>query len=211
MDDRPARRVDAEVRIDYQAKSAHVDQVIAFYNRESLPLSALVLDAQANQWQDSFELLELKVNNEPAAYDLNLNRLNIRLGEPLAPGCRLEILLRFRLNPAEIRDGLRSYRGFFGYSPRQLNLGHFLPTVAARLDGDWRIHQPIGIGEQVVYEMADWRATVTVENAPEALLLAAPGAVKLLAAQLGYSPAQLARLRHKPKRQIHRDRNSRRR
>ena len=179
-DDRPARRVNADVRIDYQSRSAEVDQTIAFSNREALPLEALVLDAQANQWEDSFWLLDLRVNDARADYDLSLNRLEIGLDEPLAPGCQLEIGLKFRLQPAEIRDGLRSYRGFYGYSPRQLNLGHFLPTVAARLDGGWRIHEPIGIGEQVVYEVADWRVTVSVDNAGESLTLAAPGAVREL-------------------------------
>ncbi len=176
-DDRPARRVEADVRIDYRDKSAAVDQTITFSNREKRPLEALLLDAQANQWEDSFRLLDLTVDGERAAYELARNRLDIRLDEPLAPGCRLLIGLKFRLQPAEIRDGLRSYRGFFGYSPRQLNLGHFLPVVAARLDGDWRIHEPIGIGEQVVYAVADWRVRVSVENGPETLSLAAPGTV----------------------------------
>lgn len=178
--DRPARRVDADVRIDFQSKSAEVVQKIAFSNREDLPHEALVLDVQANQWEDGFWLRELTVDGAPAAYDLSLNQLEVRLDEPLAPGCRLEIGLNFRLQPAEIRDGLRSYRGFYGYSPRQLNLGHFLPTVAPRLDGGWRIHEPIGIGEQVVYDPADWRVTVSVENAPESLTLAAPGTVASL-------------------------------
>ena len=66
---------------------------------------------------------------------------------------------------------------FFGYSARQLNLGHFLPTVAARVGGEWRIHHPIGIGEQIVYDVADWRVTVVVENAADSLVLAAPGTV----------------------------------
>ena len=115
-----------------------------------------------------------------AAYELDLNRLQINLNEPLESGCWLEIGLSFHLQPAEIRDGLRSYRGFYGYSPRQLNLGHFLPTIAARLDGDWRIHEPIGIGEQVVYEVADWHVNLSVNNAADALILAAPGTVTVL-------------------------------
>lgn len=175
--DRPARRARADVRIDYQAKSAEVAQVIRFHNREAAPLAAIVIDVQTNQWEGSFALQELSVNDQPAEYELRLNRLRVDLAEPLAPDCWLEIGLRFHLHPAEIRDGLRSYRGFFGYSPRQLNLGHFLPTVAARLDNDWRIHEPIGIGEQIVYDVADWRVNVTVEEAADTLTLAAPGAV----------------------------------
>ena len=176
-DKRPARQVSAEINIDFATKSADVVQTIVFRNREALPLDSIVLDVQANQWEDGFQLMDLTVEGASADYDLNLNRLRVSLGEPLESGCRLEIGLKFRLQPAPIRDGLRSYRGFFGYSARQLNLGHFLPTVSARLDDDWRIHDPIGIGEQIVYDVADWLVTVTVENAPDALSLAAPGRV----------------------------------
>lgn len=177
---KPARRVRADIRINYDAKTADVVQSTVFHNRENDALAAIVLDVQANQWEDGFALTGLTVNDEPADYELDLNRLLVILNEPLKSGCWLEIGLSFRLQPAEIRDGLRSYRGFFGYSPRQLNLGHFLPTVAARLDGDWRIHEPIGIGEQVVYEVADWHVDLSVENAADALILAAPGTVTAL-------------------------------
>ena len=180
-DGRPARRVLADVRVDYAAKTAQVEQRIEFFNREDAALEEIVLDVQANQWEDSFQLERLSVNGHQAASDLSLNRLSLRLPEPLKRHCRLEIELGFRLQPSEIRDGLRSYRGFFGYSPRQFNLGHFLPTVAARLAGQWRIHEPIGIGEQVVYEVADWQVRVSVENAASSLTLAAPGAVAALA------------------------------
>lgn len=163
--------------VNYQAKTAAVAQRIEFLNREDAALDHIVLDVQANQWQDSFLLQKLAVNGQSTPYEINLNRLRIDLAEPLESGCWLEISLRFQLRADEIRDGLRSYRGFFGYSRRQLNLGHFLPTVAARLRGDWRIHAPAGIGEQIVNDVADWAVDLTVENAAESLQLAAPGAV----------------------------------
>ena len=176
--DRPARQVDADVTIDFATKSAQVVQRIAFHNREAAPLSEIVLDVQANQWEEGFRLLDLTVNDETATYALDVNRLRIALDTPLASGCWLALNLRFALQPAQIRDGLRSYRGFFGFSPRQLNLGHFLPTVAARLEGGWRIHEPVGIGEQVVYDVADWRVNVAVDNAADSLVLAAPGTIE---------------------------------
>jgi len=176
--DRPARQVDADVIINYQAKSARVVQAIEFHNREAQPLGEIMLDVQANQWEAGFRLIELTVNDEIAEFELDLNRLKVKLDAPLETGCRLALDLEFDLQPAEIRAGLRSYRGFFGYSPRQLNLGHFLPTVAARLDGGWRIHEPIGIGEQVVYDVADWRVNVSVNEAADTLVLAAPGKVR---------------------------------
>lgn len=176
--ERPTRRISADVAVDYAAKSAAISQRIEFINREDANLEHIVLDVQANQWPDSFTLEAVAVNDQPTPYELNLNRLRLDLAAPLASGCWLEIRLRFQLQVAEIRDGLRSYRGFLGYSPRQLNLGHFLPTVAARLGGGWRIHAPAGIGEQIVNAVADWEVNLTVDNAGDTLQLAAPGAVK---------------------------------
>ena len=179
-DEGPARRVRADVRVDYEAKTAAVSAALVIHNREPEPMSEIMLDVQANQWEDGFRLMDINVNGEPANYALEVNQMRVSLAEPLATGCGLEIGLEFQLRPAEIRDGLRSYRGFYGYSPRQLNLGHFLPTVAARLDGGWRIHEPIGIGEQVVYEVADWHVSLSVDNAADGLVLAAPGTVTAL-------------------------------
>ncbi|MCY3572952.1 MAG: M1 family aminopeptidase [Chloroflexi bacterium] len=175
-----ARRIQAEVRVDFAAREAEVSQVITYHNLEAAPLHTLILDVQANQWEGSFALLSLRVNGESAEYQLELNRLDIQLATALQPGCWLELALTFQLRPSAIREGLRAYRGFFGHSPRQLNLSHFLPTVAARLSGEWRIHQPSGIGEQIVYAQADWRVHITAINASESLQLAAPGLVTRL-------------------------------
>ncbi len=179
---RPTRHIRAEVTVDYGSKATSVDQVIEFVNREAAPLAEVVLDAQANQWEGGFHLAELRVNDLEVDFDLDRNRLQVSLAEALPSGCRIEIKLKFRLQPAAIRDGLRSYRGFFGYSTRQLNMGHFLPTVAARLHGAWRLHEPIGIGEQIVYEVADWVVKLRVDGAAESLQLAAPGRVSSMGA-----------------------------
>lgn len=175
-----ARQVAARVDIDYAQKAASVDQLISFKNREDDPLESIVLDVQSNQWDGSFVLNELLVDEAPAYHELDANRLEIPLAMALPPGCAIEIEIRFRLLPDVIRDGMRAFRGFFGYSPRQLNLAHFLPNVAARINGEWRIHSPARIGEQIVYDVADWRVEVHVQDATDDLKLAASGEIKEL-------------------------------
>ncbi len=170
-----ARRVSAVVNVDYGAKTAHVDELITFVNREEIALESIILDIQANQWPEGFTLEGLSVNDEVIPHTLEVNRLEIPLTVPLETGCQVAIKLSFRLQPNQIRDGLSAYRGFFGYSPRQLNMSHFLPVVAARVNGAWLIHEPIGIGEQIVYDTVDWDVIVSVENASDTLQLAAPG------------------------------------
>ena len=175
-----ARQVAARVDIDYAQKAASVDQLLSFTNREDASLQSIVLDIQANQWDGSFVLNELLVDESPAYHELDSNRLEIPLAIALPPGCAIEIEIRFRLLPDVIRDGMRAFRGFFGYSPRQLNLAHFLPNVAARINKEWRIHSPANFGEQIVYDVADWQVEVHVQDATEDLKLAAPGEIKEL-------------------------------
>jgi hypothetical protein len=174
---RPARHISAVVNVDYATKMAHVDELITFVNREDTALDTIILDVQANQWQNGFVLEGLSVNDLAVTHELMDNRLLIMLPAPLAMGCQVLIKLSFRAQPSAIRDGLSSYRGFFGYSPRQLNIAHFLPTIAARIKGEWQLHEPIGIGEQIVYDIADWDVVISVENARESLQIAAPGSV----------------------------------
>lgn len=172
-----ARRISAVVNVDYGTKLSHVDERILFVNRDEAPLETIVLDVQANQWENGFVLEGISVNDFAVPHELIANRLEVALPLPLESGCQVSIKLSFRIQPSAIRDGLSSYRGFFGYSPRQLNMGHFLPTVAARVNEEWRIHKPAGIGEQIVYEVADWDVVVSIENARDTLQLASPGTI----------------------------------
>ena len=92
-----------------------------------------------------------------------------------APGCTLEVDLSFTLQiHADWARGQRS-GGFLGYSNRQLNLGQWLPMLAVRRDGEWITHDVSAIGEQTVVEVADWDVTLTVDDAPDRLMIAAPG------------------------------------
>ncbi len=176
--ERAARQIAARVDIDYAQKAADVAQNLSFRNREDAPLESIILDVQANQWDGSFVLHELLIDEHPAFYEFDANRLEIPLAIALPPGCAIAIELRFRLLPDVIRDGMRAFRGFYGYSPRQLNLAHFLPNVTARINKQWRIHSPATIGEQIVYDVADWQVEVHAHGASEDLKLAAPGLIK---------------------------------
>lgn len=175
-----ARKIGADVGIDFNTKRATVRQQLVFVNREDIALDSIIIDVQINQWNDSFALDAILVKGAPAYHELQLNRLEIPLAIALPKGCAIDIEMSFGLFPEAIRDGLRAYRGYFGYSPRQLNLAHFLPSVAARVDGEWLLHEPAGIGEQIVYDVVDWEVTIDVLDGGDSLQLAAPGAVTQL-------------------------------
>jgi len=163
--------------IDFLTRQVDVAQEVQYVNRTNESLGSIVLDVQPNIWENGFQLAELRSQNLELDYTLSLNRLEISLPQPLQANCAIELQIAFLLNPPQVAAGSQAYRGFFGYSARQLNLALWLPTVAPFRNGDWLIHDPVLIGEQVVLEQADWEVTLTVNNSERPLILAAPGTI----------------------------------
>lgn len=169
-------RVAAE--IDYAAKTVQVAQEITYLNRTDVAFSDLVLDVQANAWDGAFTLERVSRAGNATTYALNLNELTIALPTPLNPGCAVTLQLTFTINVPQMGIGLSSFKGYFGYNQRQMNLALWLPTPAPRFNNSWLIHEPQPIGEQTVLEQADWDVTLTIANAPDTLQLAVPGIVE---------------------------------
>ena len=171
----PAHTVQAQV--DYAAKTVSAQQRIRYTNRTAQPLASLVLNVEPNRWLDAFTLqsLTLGETETDADYDLTGRRLEVALPGPLLPGCQITLSLRFSLEVPPIIGGPEAFRGYFGQTVRQINLGHWLPTIAPRLDSEWLQHEAVLIGEQIVLEQADWEVTFTLVNAPDEAIVAAPG------------------------------------
>ncbi len=157
--------------ISYEHHRAVVQQRVRTINRGSEPLAQVVFDIESNRFPGSFTLDNLTTDHGALAYELTGRRLTVELAEPFAPGCTLEVDLEFRLALPQIGDE----NGYFGYSANQLNLGHWLPMLAVRRDGEWITHEVSAIGEQTVNDIADWDVTLNVTDAPPGLLVAAPG------------------------------------
>lgn len=165
--------------LNYDLRALIVDQRVRLINRSNDALAEIVLNVEPNQWPDMFTLDRVWVgpNAAPAAYDLTGRRLSVMLPAPLEPGCALEVRVSYRLDVPRIGDGIRAYRGYLAHSPRQLNLGNWLLTVAPRIDGQWVTREAVLIGEQTIAEIADWDVTFNVSAAPETLIIAGPGKV----------------------------------
>lgn len=175
--DQPTTSHTVMADIDYAQRTADVAQAIRYINRTEDALSQLLLNVEPNIWPGAFTLESLTLDSANATYELTGRRLVVELPQPLERGCALDLALVFRLVVPRVGDGIDAYKGFFGYSPRQLNLGHWLPTIAARLNRDWVTRETIAIGEQEVLDIADWDVTVNVVGALNTLRVAAPGAM----------------------------------
>lgn len=163
--------------VDYGARHVDVRQRVRYINRGNEGLAEIVFNVEPNRIAGAFTLesVEFMPDIPVPAYELTGRRLVVELNQPLTPGCALEIGIRFRLIVPPVGQGINGYPGYFGYTGRQFNLGHWLPTIAPRNGGAWITHEVVAIGEQIVSDIADWIVTLNVSNAPESVMVAAPG------------------------------------
>ncbi len=174
---------DVRATLYYDQKRVEVAQRVVYSNQEADALETLALVVEANNWNNVFALEAVRVAGEDATYTLEGNRLTLALAQPLAPSCALAFELAFTLRLPRIASGITAIKGYFGYSERQINLSLWLPKVAARQAGAWVVHDFRAIGEQTVLEQADWQLELTVEEANDALVVAAVGVVTRLSPQ----------------------------
>jgi hypothetical protein len=167
--------------INYAQRIVAVAQTIRYVNRTEQVLSELLLNVEPNTWPGAFTLDSVTLGENGVSYTLTGRRLIVELPQTLVPGCAATIGLTFRLAVPRVGEGVAAYKGYFGYSPRQLNLGHWLPTIAARLSQDWVTREAYAFGEQEVLDNANWDVTLNVTGALNTLRIAAPGEITSLA------------------------------
>lgn len=167
-----SHRVEAD--IDPATFTATVAQSTRYINRTGAPLNDIVLNVEPNYWLDAFSLTSVTGDNTGEA-SITGRRLTIPLTTPLESGCAVTVNLAFTLTVPPVADSVEAFKGYFGRTDRQLNFGHWLPTVAVRANGGWITREAFFAGEQQVLDVADWDVTVRVKD--EAWLLAAPGSI----------------------------------
>lgn len=174
-----------DAKIDYAAHTIEARQTITYFNRTGDALDDLVVNVEPNRWLASFTLVGILLHNTSEGnvaptHTLTGRRLYIDLVDPLEADCALTVELAFKIVVPQMRGGVEAFDGYFGYSPRQMNLGHWLPTVAVRQGSEWITRQAMFVGEQEVIDKADWDVTLELVDAPPTLRLAAPGTVEKL-------------------------------
>ena len=167
-----------DAAISYAGRHAEVAHQISLVNQSVQAWPDIGLNIEPNRYPNAFGLDRVLVNGQPAPeYELDGRRLTITLDEPLQPGCRLNLELDYRITPPPLGEGEAALAGYFSTTPRQMNLGHWLPTLAVRRDGAWVHHDVASVGEQTLAAVADWQLDLRVTDAPDSLSLAAPGDV----------------------------------
>ena len=172
--DTPIALHQVEADIDIPAHTVTVTQATRYLNRTGAPLNDLVFNVEPNYWLEAFALTGV-TGDGVGESSITGRRLTVPLTTPLEADCATTVTLAFTLNVPPVSSGVEAFKGYFGYTERQLNLGHWLPTVAVRANGGWITREAFFAGEQNVLDVADWEVTLRVSD--DQWLVAAPGDV----------------------------------
>ncbi len=171
----PTTQHTVSAAISYDHHSATVQQHVHTISRSSDLFDTIVFDIEPNRYAGVFTLNSAASDHALLSYELTGRRLTLDLATPVLPGCPIDVDLDFTVRVEPIGRGIGGFGGYLGYSNRQLNLGQWLAALAERRDGEWITHDVFAIGEQTVVEVADWDVTLMVADAPDSMVVAAPG------------------------------------
>lgn len=177
-----ARQVHYELdaTLEWNLKQLGVQQTVYYRNDSRDVINEIAFHVEPRRLQS--------VMTFRAALDANGNeignvafdgwRLTVPLTQRLFPGCVAEVELLFNINIGAYSSD--NPVGWLSYSDRQVNIGHWFPTVGVygyQERGEWYTPRLHFIGEQAMNPYASYDVNLRVDNAPADLTLAAPGIV----------------------------------
>lgn len=176
-------RYDLQATLDWNNKVLQVEQAVHYRNDSQGPLNELVFHSEphrlsrANTMTLHNTLAEDGSSIEGVTFDTW--RMTVPLSIPVEIGCDAVVKLQYDINVTPLSDS--NPLGWLAYTERQLNLGHWFPTIGLyeyEAPGQWYTPPRHYIGEQTVPEIADYTASIQVNNAPAGLQVVAPGVLE---------------------------------
>jgi hypothetical protein len=176
-----AVQYEIEATLNWSSHSLHVDQTVMYRNDAGRPLDKIVFNVETNQAPGDFTLKRVANPDHYLIddYSLESTRLSVPLETPLEAGCQVELALAYDLTLPAIQNGYqRGHLGYWGYSSRQVNLGMWFPMVAVfDSGGEWLTPPFHSVGEQFVLRAADFTVRLHIQDGPEDIRVAGPGAM----------------------------------
>ena len=174
---RPINKVsyDIKAKMNYDAKSLIVDEVIHFSNGTGMTLPDIQFVVLPNAVAGTFELIQISLNGQIyEKYELVGQSLLIK-GLQLSDGDGLEIAIRFKLSlPLATQGDPNVIRPtIFGVSDKQVNITDWYPMVVPYTQNGWLLHDPGYFGEHLVYPAADMTLDLTFTDAANLPTIAA--------------------------------------
>ena len=172
--DRPQYAISA--LMDYGGHIVTVSEAVVYPNRSSDALASIALAVNPNLWNGVFSLQSLAVNDQPSSnYTLAGQWLTVNLNAPLQPGQAVKIGIGYQLTLPYSSSKFEN----FGYTGRQTNLIDWYPFVPPYSAGSWVLPDPYSYGENLVYEKADFRVSLSFADPANAPVVAASAPASL--------------------------------
>lgn len=173
-------RYDLDATLDWNTKQMVVQQNVFYRNDSGTVIHEIVFHVEPRRLQGvmTFRAALDGMGNELTDVAFDGWRLTVPLHQRLFPGCVAELTLLFNLSIGPYSS--TNPVGWLSYSDRQVNIGHWFPTVGLygyQMPGVWYTPRLHFIGEQSITTLADYRLNIRVQFAPPNLQLAAPGIV----------------------------------
>ena len=172
--DRPQYAISA--LMDYGGHIVTVSEAVVYPNRSSDALASIALAVNPNLWNGVFSLQSLSVNDQSSSnYTLAGQWLTVNLNAPLQPGQAVKIGIGYQLTLPYSSSKFEN----FGYTGRQTNLIDWYPFVPPYSAGSWVLPDPYSYGENLVYEKADFRVSLSFADPANAPVVAASAPASL--------------------------------
>lgn len=170
--------------MDYAGHRVTVSEQVVYPNRSPDTLASIAFGVNPNLWSGVFSLQKLAVNGQASNnYSLDGQWLSVNLDAPLQPGQSVKIGIDYSLTlPYSSMKGEN-----FGYTGRQTNLIDWYPFVPPYIGGEWALPDPAAYGENLVYEKADFRVSLSFADPANAPVVAASAPAALEKGTLVYS------------------------
>jgi hypothetical protein len=170
-----------KVNFDYAKHSLAVNETVTYFNHSTDTISKLVLVVEPNRTSGVFQLDSLTWVDGTAVSGSVLKgaSLSVPLLQNLAAGNSVTLILNYQLN-------LPGRPGILGYDVHQTNLGDWYPFLPYYQSGTgWLVYTPTGIGEHLVYDLADFDVEILPVD-PKITLVISASAEAEGDAQTGY-------------------------
>ena len=161
--------------MNYSSHKVTVSETVQYPNRTGAALPAIALAVNPNLWNGVFILQTVSVNDQASTnYTLSGQWLTINLDSALPAGQTVKIGIGYQLNLPYSAGKLEN----FGYTARETNLIDWYPFVPPYAGGKWILPDPYPYGENLVYEKADFRISMSFADPanPPVVAASAPAA-----------------------------------
>ena len=170
-------RYELVVVYHHQLKSVSVRQEIHYQNNTGAVLTELQLVVEPNRYPNAFNLTHASTSQGSTIQSIEIDNhiMRVIFEDVIEPEDWLTLNLDFDLQLPAIPPPDENFKPqIFGFTSRQTNLVDWYPFIPPYDSGSgWVIHPPSFFGEFLVYPLAEFMVTLSIESPSQDMVVAA--------------------------------------